>query len=79
MYQGQTSKYRVVAAPNSMKGSVDAFRFASIIKEAFHAVSDRFEVIQMPVADGGDLTGEVLGRAMGLEKQTGLWYNMSSL
>jgi len=70
MYQGQTSKYRVVAAPNSMKGSVDAFRFASIIKEAFHAVSDRFEVIQMPVADGGDLTGEVLGRAMGLEKQT---------
>jgi glycerate kinase len=69
MYQGLTSKYRVIAAPNSMKGSVDAFLFSSIIEEAFHAVSDQFEVIQMPVADGGDLTCEILGRAMGLEKQ----------
>lgn len=69
MYQGQTSKYRVIAAPNSMKGSIGAFRFADIIEQAFLAVSDRFEVFQMPVADGGDLTAEVLGRAMMLDEK----------
>ncbi len=26
MYQELTSKYRVIAAPNSMKGSIDAFK-----------------------------------------------------
>lgn len=69
MYQELTSKYRVIAAPNSMKGSVDAFRFAAIIEKAFLAVSDRFKVIQVPVADGGDLTAEVLGRAMKLKER----------
>ncbi len=69
MYQGLTSNYRVIAAPNSMKGSVDAFRFAAIIAKAFLSVSERFEVIQSPVADGGDLTAEVLGRALKLKEQ----------
>ncbi len=69
MFQEQTSKYKVLAAPNSMKGTVDAFRFATLIRHAFHRVSADFEVVEMPVADGGDFTAAVLGRAMGLQQQ----------
>ncbi len=68
MSQGPTSKYRVIAAPNSMKGSLDAFRFADIIEQAFHTVSNKFEVVKMPVADGGDFTAEVLIRALELQR-----------
>lgn len=69
MSQGPTSKFRVIAAPNSMKGSLDAFRFAEIIRHAFRSVSDCFEIIELPVADGGDLTGEVLSRALHLSRR----------
>lgn len=55
---------RVLIAPNSMKGSLDAFAFARVVAEAFVQVSGRFEVRQVPVADGGDLTGEVLRRSL---------------
>ncbi|MCW0482052.1 glycerate kinase [Gaoshiqia sediminis] len=70
MFPGPTSKYRVIAAPNSMKGSLDAFLFAEIIGKAFRSVSDRFEVIELPVADGGDFTAEVLIRALQLSRVT---------
>lgn len=70
MYQEQTpDSIRVIIAPNSMKGSFDAFRFAELIGKAFRSVSDRFEVIQMPVADGGDFTAEILLRALSLSRQ----------
>ena len=70
MYQGPTHKnIRVLLAPNSMKGSLNAFRFAKIMADAFHAVSDRFEVVQMPIADGGDFTAEVLIQSLGLKHQ----------
>jgi len=69
MSRGQISKYRIVAAPNSMKGTLDAFRFADAVERAFHAVSETFEVVKVPVADGGDLTAEVLVRALRLDHQ----------
>lgn len=55
---------RILIAPNSMKGSLDAFRFADIVAGAFQSVSDKFEIRKLPVADGGDFTGPVLSRAM---------------
>ncbi len=55
---------RILIAPNSMKGSIDAFQFADIVAEAFQSVSNDFEIRKLPVADGGDYTGPVLSRAL---------------
>jgi glycerate 2-kinase len=60
----QKDHIHVLVAPNSMKGSLDAFEFARVVEEAFIRVSSRFEVRKVPVADGGDFTGEVLRRAL---------------
>jgi len=53
---------KVLIAPNSMKGSLNAFDFADIVEKALLDCSDDFETMKIPVADGGDLTGEVLAR-----------------
>ena len=50
----------VLIAPNSMKGSLNAFEFAEVVEEAFRKVSKRYSITKLPVADGGDYTGEVL-------------------
>ncbi len=55
---------RILIAPNSMKGSLNAFDFADIVEQAFLQVSDEFEIRKLPVADGGDFTGEVLKRSL---------------
>ena len=46
-----------------MKGSLNAFDFADIVEKAFLNCSDIFSVRKVPVADGGDFTGEVLQRS----------------
>ncbi len=51
---------KILVAPNSMKGSLNAFDFADVIEKAFLDCSDSFEIRKIPVADGGDFTGEVL-------------------
>jgi len=56
---------KVLIAPNSMKGSLDAFEFADTVEQAFQKCSHSFEIRKMPVADGGDLTGKVLAQAFG--------------
>jgi glycerate kinase len=61
---------KVVVAPNSMKGSLNAFDFADTVEKAFLECSSEFEIRKIPVADGGDFTGEVLKRNLGaVEKQ----------
>lgn len=55
---------KIVVAPNTMKGSLNAFEFADIVEEAFLKCSDKFKVRKVAVADGGDFTGEVLKRAL---------------
>ncbi len=55
---------KILLAPNSMKGSLSAFEFADAVEEAFLKVSDRFSIRKVPVADGGDFTGEVLQKAL---------------
>jgi glycerate 2-kinase len=57
----------VLIAPNAMKGSLPAFEFADIVEEAFLKVSPRFAIRKLPVADGGDGTGEVLYKALNAE------------
>jgi len=60
----------IVIAPNSMKGSLNAFDFADIVEKAFVTCSPKFKVRKAPVADGGDFTGEVLRRAVGAKEIT---------
>ncbi len=55
---------RILIAPNSMKGSLNAFDFADIVEKALLQVSTEFEIKKLPVADGGDFTGEVLKRSL---------------
>ncbi len=55
---------KILIAPNSMKGSLNAFDFADTVEKAFLKVSSSFEIRKVPVADGGDFTGEVLKRSL---------------
>lgn len=58
----------ILVAPNSMKGSLNAFDFAVLVEKAFMKVSSDFSIRKVPVADGGDFTGEVLSRALKAEE-----------
>ncbi len=55
----------ILIAPNSFRGSLDALQIANIIENAFNEVSSNFEITKIPVADGGDFTGEVLLHSLG--------------
>lgn len=55
----------ILVAPNSMKGSLTAAKFADVVEKAFLDVSSGFSIRKIPVADGGDFTGEVLAQALG--------------
>lgn len=57
----------ILIAPNSMKGSLSAFDFSDTVEQAFLSCSERFATMKLPVADGGDFTGEVLKRALNAE------------
>ncbi len=57
----------ILIAPNSMKGSLNAFDFADTVEKAFLNSSARLNTRKVPVADGGDFTGEVLARALNAE------------
>ena len=59
----------ILIAPNSMKGSISAFDFADLAEKAFTDCSREFNVKKVPVADGGDFTGEVLRRALNANKK----------
>lgn len=54
----------ILIAPNSMKGSLSAFDFADVVENAFSDCSHAFSIRKVPVADGGDFTGEVLKRSL---------------
>lgn len=54
----------ILVAPNSMKGSLNAFEFADAISAGFTEASSEFQIRKIPLADGGDHTGEVLRRAL---------------
>lgn len=54
----------ILIAPNSMKGSLSAFEFANTVEEALLQYSPKLNIRKVPVADGGDFTGEVLAKAL---------------
>ncbi len=62
-------EFKILISPNSMKGSLNAFDFAGAIDEGFRSVSKLFNTRTIPVADGGDFTGEILRRSLGAEEK----------
>lgn len=64
----------ILIAPNSFKGTLSTFQVADVIERAFADVSPNFEITKIPIADGGDFTGEVL-----LENLGGKWKSVSVL
>lgn len=58
----------ILIAPNSMKGSLNAFDFADTVEEAILSVSSEFKTRKVPVADGGDFTGEILSALFDAKK-----------
>lgn len=55
----------VLIAPNSMKGSLDAPGVAAAVAAGFREASPVFNLRLVPIADGGDFTGEILRDALG--------------
>jgi glycerate kinase len=64
---------RIVVAPNSFKGSLSGTQAAAAIARGIHQVIPDAEVIEIPVADGGDGTVEAL---VGAHQGTYGWVNV---
>ena len=58
----------ILAAPNSMKGSLSANDFSVAIEKGFRSISPVFNVRRLPIADGGDFTGPILCDALKAKK-----------
>jgi glycerate kinase len=58
---------KLLIAPNALKGSLSAPDAAEAIREGVSRACPNAEYRLLPVADGGDGTAEVLGRALGAE------------
>jgi glycerate kinase len=64
---------RIVVAPNSFKGSLSATQAATAIARGIHQVIPDADVVEIPVADGGDGTVEAL---VGAHQGTYEWANV---
>lgn len=60
---------KLIAAPNALKGSLTARAAAEAIADGAWRARADLEVLELPVADGGDGTRDVLVTALGGEEQ----------
>ncbi len=56
---------RILVAPNALKGSLGPIEAARAIAEGLAHALPQAEIDELPIADGGDATAEVLVRALG--------------
>lgn len=56
---------KIVLAPDSFKGSISAWELSAALREGLRAAEPSAEVIEMPMADGGEGTMEALVHATG--------------
>lgn len=56
---------RILVSPDSFKGSMTAERFCRVINQAAKKIFPEFDMVSMPLADGGEGTGELLANALG--------------
>jgi glycerate 2-kinase len=59
---------KILIAPNAFKGSIEADEAAEIIQKAILSIKPEIETILCPIADGGDGTCFLLGKALGLKE-----------
>jgi glycerate 2-kinase len=57
--------FKLVAAPNALKGSLSPFAAASAIAAGARRAAPDLQVVELGIADGGDGTAEVICRARG--------------
>jgi glycerate kinase len=61
---------RIVLAPNALRGSLRAIEAAQAMAQgARRAAPAHAEVLEIPIADGGDGTAEILARATGASRE----------
>jgi glycerate kinase len=56
---------KIIVAPNSFRGSLNAFQVADAITAGFRRAIPDVEIVRIPIADGGELTIDVLVNALG--------------
>src|SRR5690606_1420254 len=61
---GRVSPVRVLVAPDSFKGTLDAARVAWAVRRGWLSVRPEDEVRSLPLADGGEGSLEVLAAAL---------------
>jgi glycerate 2-kinase len=59
----------ILIAPNAFKGTIEADEAATIIQKAILKKKPGYKTVLCPIADGGDGTCFLLGRALGLNKK----------
>jgi glycerate kinase len=59
---------KIVVAPNALKGSLGSVAAAQAMSAGVRLAAPAAEIVQVPVADGGDGLLEVLGTGEGLER-----------
>ncbi|PSL07361.1 glycerate kinase [Cecembia rubra] len=60
---------KILISPNAFKGTIEADEAAEIIRGAIMGVYPNAETAVLPIADGGDGTCYLLGKALGLESE----------
>ena len=60
-------KIKIVIAPDSFKGSIDAHGAAEALEKGILSVADAesVEIVKVPIADGGEGTVEALAAGLG--------------
>jgi glycerate kinase len=61
----ETLRVKIVVAPNSFKGSLDAVQVAAAMKRGIHRFDPMAQVVEVPMADGGEGTVAALTGATG--------------
>ena len=51
---------KVVIAPDKFKGSLSSFELGDAIEKGLRRASSLFEIVKLPLADGGDDLSEVI-------------------
>ena len=59
---------KIIVAPNALKGSLSATAAARAMAAGVRLAAPTAEVVQIPVADGGDGLLEVLGAGRDLQR-----------
>lgn len=59
---------KIVIAPDSFKGSVDAVRAAAAISSGLRRAQPQVECVEMPIADGGEGLLDALADPLGLQR-----------